>query len=303
MRWRALAVYLVLVLAGCSSSGSKEKSKEDLAGLYADMALGYMQRQPPEYDRAKERIEKALEADPKMVRVHHYAAELYARTEDYEKAEYHFRHALELAPRDPNLKNNFGVFLCARERFPEAERQFLAAINDPAYATPQLAYENLGRCALRVPDAAKAERYFNEALKRQSNLPTSLYHMAKLQYDRRDYFKARAYLERYLGVGAASAPVLLLGFRIEQALGDSAMAARYADELRSKFPESDEAAQLTDPAAEPTGAAGRYKDKPLEVLVSEEVMGGAAKASTPTAPPPAHMDVQQTSPAGADGPE
>lgn len=311
MRSMALAVLMGSLLIGCAAPGSKEKNGQDLAGIYADMALGHMQRQPPDYARAKEKLEKALEADPKLVRAHHYAAELYARTEDDEKAEYHFRHALELAPRDPNLKNNFGAFLCARNRFPEAETQFLAAIEDPAYGTPQLAYENLARCALRVPNAAKAERYFDEALKRQPNLPASLFHMAQLQYDKREYFRARAFLERYMSVGAATPQVLLLAVQIEKALGDSAMVAHYAQELRSGFPDSSEAAAVGGILNKP-GVPGSRQSQPLDVQVSDEVIGGQAEAtegdtaggSQPPAPPAASKtETTQTSPGGTDRPQ
>lgn len=313
MRGMALAVLMVAVLTGCAAPGSKEKNGEDLAGIYADMALGHMQRQPPDYVRAKEKLEKALEADPKLVRAHHYAAELYARTEDDEKAEYHFRHALELAPRDPNLKNNFGAFLCARNRFPEAETQFLAAIEDPAYTTPHLAYENLARCALRVPNAAKAERYFDEALKRQPNLPVTLFHMAQLQYDKREFFRARAFLERYLSVGSATPAVLLLGVQIEKALGDSAMVARYAQELRSSFPDSSEAAAVSELLSK-VGASDNRQNLPPHVQASDEVIrgqGGAkqgdaaqgAQPPAPAAPTDSKTETTQTSPGGVDRPQ
>ena len=310
MRRMALAMLAVSVLGGCAAPGSNDDNGQDLAAIYADMALGHMQRQPPDYLRAKEKLEKALEADPNLVRAHHYAAELYARTDEPAKAEHHFRQAMELAPRDPNLKNNFGAFLCARNRYPEAEEQFLAAIGDPAYTTPQLAYENLARCALRAPNAAKAERYFNEALKRQPNLPVSLFHMAQLQYDKREYFKARAFLERYLGVGAATPQVLLLAVHIEKALGDSAMVAHYAQELRSNFPDSSEAAALREILSKPGPEAG-HPSKPLEVQVSEEVLRrqeGAVEdeASTTTQPPAAAAPTEtnnQTSAGGADRPQ
>lgn len=301
MKRMAVAMLIAFVLAGCAAPGSKDSHGDDLAAIYADMALGHMQRQPPDYLRAKEKLEKALEADPKLVRAHHYAAELYARTDDPAKAEHHFREAIELAPRDPNLKNNFGAFLCARDRFTEAEEQFLAAINDPAYTTPHLAYENLARCALRVPNATKAERYFTEALNRQPNLPVSLFNMAQLQYHKREYFKARAFLERYLGVGAATPQVLQLAVQIEKALGDSAMVAHYAQELRSSFPESREAAALQEILSKP-GPNADHQNKPLEVEVSEEVLGGETAAEgEPSATLPSQSN--QTSPGGADRPQ
>jgi type IV pilus assembly protein PilF len=229
------------MLGGCASSSPEEK--QDLAAIYTDIGLSYLQR--GDYPRAKEKLQRALEVDPKSARAHHYIAELYNRTEDYEKAELHFRLALESSPDDPNLRNNLGAFYCDRGRFDDAEPQFLAAIKDPAYTTPQLAFENLGRCALRKPDKAKAERYFTEALRRQPDLPYSLFEMAQIYFDRGEGMKARAFLERYFSVAAEGPEVLWLGVQIERALGDDDMAQQYGDKLRTRFPDAAETAKLT----------------------------------------------------------
>lgn len=239
MMRHGLLLLVLIALGGCASGGGKEKN-EDLAGIYADIGVGYLQR--GETARAEEKLKQALELDPKLPRAHHYIAELYSRQSKDKQAEEHYRQALELAPNDSYVKNNYAVFLCSRDRVPEAEKQFLSVIGDTSYRAPELVYENLGRCALRTADAAKAEQYFTKALQLRPNLPASLYEMARLQYDKREYFKARAFFERYLSVGQAQAEVLWLGVRIERALGNAAMVAKYGAALQEQFPDAKETA-------------------------------------------------------------
>jgi len=239
--WLALLL-IISSIAACSSSGTKsaKNSEAELAGIYADIGLGALQR--GDFPRAKEKLDQALELDPKLARAHHYIAELYTRTENYVEAEGHYRQALRFTPDDADLQNNFAAFLCNRERLDEAEKLFLKAIANPQLNSPAWTYENLGNCTLRRPDAAKAEGYFEQALKFQPTLPISLYRMAVLQFDKKEYFKARAYLERYSSVGEMSAEVLWLGVRIERQLGDTAQVAKYGELLKRRFADAPETA-------------------------------------------------------------
>jgi type IV pilus assembly protein PilF len=236
------------------------------------MGLSYLRR--GELDRAMERLQKAESMDPDAPGLKHYFGELYSRLDQPEKAEEYFRDGIEADPDDSGLRNNFAVFLCSRERWQEAETHFMAAAGNPAYATPHVAYENAARCAMRQPDARKAEKYFREALSLQPRLPNSLRAMAELQFDKREFLSARAYLQRYFEVAAKTAHTLWLGVRIERQLGDEAQARKYGEQLLDDYPRSREAelfASLLDNAglAKPGGAG-----QPIEVIVSDEVLNG-----------------------------
>jgi type IV pilus assembly protein PilF len=43
-----------------------------------------------------------------------------------------------------------GAFLCRLGRFPDAEKYFLRAVEDPFYKTPAAALANAGVCAART---------------------------------------------------------------------------------------------------------------------------------------------------------
>lgn len=232
--WIAL---LTLLLAGCASTGQRHSAPvESPAEANAQLGLAYLQQGNRE--AARDKLKRALELNPNLAIAHHYSAELYRQLGQMDLSEQHYRRAVELQPDDSMLRNNFGVLLCGRNKLEEAEEQFLIALKDPFYKTPQLAYENAGLCALRKPDAAKAEHYFRTALRLDPNLPKSLYEMAALEYGRERYLSARAFLERYFDAAQASPESLRLAMRVERALGDQGAAQVYAERLRQRFPEA-----------------------------------------------------------------
>ncbi len=239
----------VMFLAGCAmtstsptASQNTAADQEELAKIYADMGLAYFRR--GELKHAQERLEKSLSIKSDAPDTLHYLAEIYHQLGRTAEAEELYRKAVALTPNSPNLLNNFAAFLCAQQQYEEADQIFAKVINDPTYTTPYIASENAGRCALRQGDKEKAEAYFVEALRLQPTLPRSLFHMAELQYGKGNYFKARAFFERFLAVGAKTPEVLLLGYKIEKQLGDEQMAKTYSDPLIREYRDSPETEQL-----------------------------------------------------------
>ncbi|MCC6302337.1 MAG: type IV pilus biogenesis/stability protein PilW [Gammaproteobacteria bacterium] len=241
---RGLAVLLVLlVAAGCSSGPRKFESRHDSpADINAKLGLSYMQQ--GDYDVALEKLKKALEQDPDSVTANHYIAELYRLLGNHELAEQHYKKALRLDANNPAVQNNFGVFLCDRKRYDEAEKHFMLAARIPSYRRPDEAYENAGLCALRIPDATRAEKYFRQALDINPLLPNALYQMALLNFNAGQHLSARAFLQRYAAFAAPTPQTLWLAVRVERALDNGELADQYALELRTKFPQSQEAAEL-----------------------------------------------------------
>jgi type IV pilus assembly protein PilF len=242
-----LAALVVLAapvaLTACSSSPKKfQEHRDTSADINAKLGLSYMQQ--GDYDTALEKLKRALDQDPNSVAANHYIAELYKVLNNNELAEEHYKKALRLDGNDPAIQNNYGVFLCDRKRYEEAEKHFLLATRISSYRHPDEAYENAGLCALRIPDAKRAETYFRQALEINPLLPNALYQMALLNFDAQQYLPARAFLQRYEAFSPATSKTLWLGFRIERALGNGDAAGRYAQDLRTKFPQSEEAGAL-----------------------------------------------------------
>jgi type IV pilus assembly protein PilF len=234
-------VALALTLGGCVGGGTSQPrtSSEQAARLNTDLGLGYYQQ--GRLDIALERLERAVSQDPRFAPAHSSLALVYEALEQTADAERHFRTALRLSERDAGLLNTYAVFLCRQGRHGEAEDYFRRAADDRLYRTPEVALTNAGVCLSEVPDLERAEQYLREALQHNPQFPDALLQMASVSHERENHMAARAFLERYLNAGAATAQALLLGVRVERALGDEQAAGDYAQRLRRDFPDSAEA--------------------------------------------------------------
>lgn len=243
---RRIAMVLLLALAGCvhTQQGGSKPDLHEAARINTQLGIDYMRS--GRLDLAREKLERAVQEDPDYAVAQSSLAFLYSRQGKTAKAEARYRRALALDSNNPDTLNNFGVFLCGQGKTAEAERYFLDAARDKNFATPEAAWTNAGVCVRRKePD--KAERYFREALKRNPEFPDALAQMALISFERKDYLRARAFLQRYEQVGRPTPDTLRLAAQTERALGDAGAAARYEQRLRTEFPEAN-------PGSDPTPA-------------------------------------------------
>lgn len=238
----ALVVGLTATACGSPAPRSEPTAKERIARTNTELGLGYLQQ--GERKLAIEKLQRAIDADADYAPAQHSLALAYQEFGQMDLAEQHYRIALKLLPKDGAVHNNFGAFLCAQGRFSEGEEHFRAALHDPTYATPATALENAGLCVLRVPDLDKAENYLRQALKVDANMPGALLGMARIQFDRKQYLNARAYIQRYEATAALPAQGLFMAVQIEHQLGDHQAAQRYMAQLYTQFPDSSEAQQM-----------------------------------------------------------
>jgi len=238
---RFTVLFVVLLLSACTSSIDSQKASD------ANAELGVRYLQQGRLKLANEKLLKSLSQNPNSVISNHYFALLQERLEQNQEANKYFQKAISLRPENPEIRNNYGSFLCKTSRPQAAVSQFLAAVKDPLYSTPEFAYTNAGIClrkASRTNDA-QAETYFRLALKKRSSFPSALLQMAKLYQDRRNYPKAYAFMSRYESVGKSSPEALKLCATINVKMGDNAKAQSCRSTLLRLFPSSPEAEQIS----------------------------------------------------------
>lgn len=242
---RLSVIVLAALLAACSSQHQRPSGTGDSpAQINAKLGLQYMQQ--GNYDVALEKLQRALEQDPKLPSAHHYIAELYKTIKNNDLADEHYRKAISLTPNDPALQNNYGVFLCGREKYAEAEEHFLKAARMKDYQRPDEAYQNAAVCALRIPDKEQARKYFRAALEANPLLAPALLQMSALSVDAHEYLQARGFLQRYQAIASHTPQSLWLGVNIERELRNPIAASDYARQLREQFPRAEETARLRD---------------------------------------------------------
>ena len=231
-------VIFVLALAACAPQTVREEGVSSPARLNVELGKAYIHE--GDFKQAMTKLQRAIEQSPNYAEAHGALAILHWRLGELDKAERAFREAIRLNPDDPQLHNNFGVLLCEQQRYELAEQQFMQALTNPLYETPEHSYTNAGLCALRRPDHTLAEKHFRAALQKNPRFAPALLRMGEISFDGQHYLQARAYLQRYSEVAQPTAESLWLGVRTERKLGDRNAASNYALRLRSNFPDSEQ---------------------------------------------------------------
>lgn len=253
---RGLPIVLLLLaaLTACVTETSGElrpQSPPDLVeAARINTQLGVDYARQGQFEVAEEKLRRAVEQNEAYAPAQVALAYVLTVRGDREGAERAYRRALALAPGDAATHNNFGVFLCNQGKPREAEREFRAALADPAYATPEAAWTNAGICQQQAGDG-RAEDSFREALKLNPEYRAALAQIALVTYAKRDWARADAFIKRYERLAALPPDLLLIASVSAAQLGDVAEAARYRERLLRDFPESDQAVQLSKQPSSP----------------------------------------------------
>lgn len=237
------------LLSGCmGGGGSKIKAddpatqREDAARVNTELGQKYMQQ--GKLELALEKLTKALSVDPGYVNAHTVIAVLYENINDPVKAEEHYRRAAELKPKGGNELNNYGTFLCKLGRYDESQSYFDRAATDPFYKTPAVALTNAGTCLLKAGKRDEAEASLRKALELNADESEALVQLASVLYEKGEYFKARAFMQRFEATSQPRPDALMLGRNIELRLGNGRSAGDYTRKLMQDFPESEQARSL-----------------------------------------------------------
>lgn len=234
---------IIAALAGCSSKsyvetseGLSEKTVDLAAAAKSRLTLALKYVEIENYQEAKINLDKASSYEPDNAEIYLAYAYYYQKVKENVHAEKAYRRALELAPNDGNINNNYGVFLCSEKRFDEAEKQFITAISAPFYNEIANSYENAGQCALEQGNKDQALKYLQSSLAHApQNLDVRLT-LAELNYELANYKLAKQQLMKYESVAKATARSLWLGFNIANKQDNSAAAEVYSRQLLAQFP-------------------------------------------------------------------
>ncbi len=210
------------------------------AKIHTELAAAYYQAGNPAV--ALEEVRIALEADPGHVQAYSVRGLVYAQLKEIAKAEEDFQRALKIAPKNPDINNNYGWFLCEAGQPRQSIQYFLNAVKDPLYETPEVAYANAGRCALKAGDMDGAQEYLLQALRvAKSQVPETRYQLANVFYLRGNLDESKIFLNEAVKAMEPPTPeALWLGIRLERKLGNKAGEGSYASQLRSRYPTSKE---------------------------------------------------------------
>jgi type IV pilus assembly protein PilF len=233
-----------LLIVGCISTDPQKAKPQPGRASDINLELGIDYLRKGNLSQAKEKIDRALEQNPHNAKAQAAAGVLYDRLGQTDKADAHFSRAVSLDDQDPDIRNNYAVFLCQKNRFDKGEKMALGAAQNPLYKTPEIAWVNAANCSRSSGDMQNAEKYLRAAVAARPKFAPALVQLAEVEFELKQYVPARAFLERYQEIGRATPSTLWLGVRIERNLGNDAGAKNYAQRLKSEFPNAAETKEL-----------------------------------------------------------
>lgn len=240
MRNYKLILLLVTIglLQACVAVNPGQTKNEKASAVNVQLGIGYLQQN--NLDLASEKLTKALRQDPDSAAAHNAFAILQDRLRQTDKAEYHYKKATTLDPKNSQAANNYGAFLCRNGRELESEEYFLRALDNPLYNTPEYAFTNAALCLLKVNQTDSATEYLRQAIAAKSDFAPALVTMGDLLFQEGDHAKAKSYLDRYHLVAKASARSLWLAIRNTLELDTKGDVEELAQRLAAEFPDSEE---------------------------------------------------------------
>lgn len=227
---------LIIALTGCvtvteTAGNATQSDPTEMAEARIALGLGYLEN--GSMIKARENLEKALQHAPDYYRSQLSMAHYYEAVGENDSARKMYRTALSKHPKNGNVLNNFGTFLCKQGEYDTADQYFRRAVEQPYYYLISASYENAGLCALKAGKTDNAREYFKRAIDHDPNRLLSILQLTKMEIEAGDYTPARLRLmdlnQRY-GYQKASLKLLI---ELEKRAGNSALEQKYQTLLNS----------------------------------------------------------------------
>ncbi len=231
---RRLGILLAITLSGCvtvETSSNSDPVAEPKERAEARIALGIGYLEQGNMYKARENLEKAMEHYPGYYRAQLSMAHYFEKVGEAKSAQRMYETALRQHPRNGNVLNNYGTFLCKLGDYDKADKFFRKAVEQPYYYLISASYENAAFCALKAGNVDQAKTYFSRTLDHDPNRVRALLNLAKLEIDAGEFTEARIRLMKFnqrYGVQKASLQLLA---ELESKAGNEALEQKYRKTL------------------------------------------------------------------------
>ena len=228
---------------GMSVQANAERAFQS-AKIHTELAAEYFHR--GQLDVALEEVTEALKAQSDYALAYNVLGLINMTLNENSKALDNFEQAIRKAPKNPEIHNNYGWFLCQRfpQRMDQAISHFMTAAIDPLYSTPEMSYANAGICEIKRQKYNEGQLFLQKALSIQPNYSPALIGLIDTDFQRGNLTDAQSKLALFQKNNSPTPESLILAIRIEQAMGNQLAVGSYIFQLQKHFPESKEAAAI-----------------------------------------------------------
>ena len=226
-------------------TASDETDASRRASVRLELAGAYFSR--GQMTTALDEVKKSIASNPNVAAAFNLRGLIYGNLGDHQLAEESFRRAMQLDPKDADVMQNFGWYLCQRDRYAEADALFNRALAVPQYQDSARTLLTQGVCQARAGKTDDAEKTLVRAYALEPGNPAVAVNLSEVLYRKGDVERARFYIRRVNAVpNWVSAQTLWLAARIENKIGNTLGAADFSEQLRNRFPQSPEATALAE---------------------------------------------------------
>ncbi len=236
-----------LLLSACvttiESRLTRKADPEKAVENYTQLGLGYIKQ--GRFDRARARINRALEIDSDYAPANNAMALLLQSQREPELAEEYFLKSIDLDDEFSQGQYHYGMFLMQHERYSEACKHLKNASVDVDYQQRGRASQNLGLCYYRNGQVDLSITTYERMLKVQRYNAPVLVNLSTLLFEARRYDESQQYYNRFIRIverdnSQQSANSLWLGIRLGRINQDEKAVKNFATQLKANFPSSGE---------------------------------------------------------------
>lgn len=236
-----------LLLSACvttvESRLTRKADPEKAVDNYTKLGLGYIQQ--GRFDRARARLNRALEIDSEYPPANTAMGLLLQSEREPELAEEYFLKSIDYDQDYSRGHYHYGMFLMRGDRFDEACEYLNTAAQDVEYQQRGMAFQNLGLCYYRAGKIDLAITTYERMLKVQRFNAPVLVNLSTLLYEKARYDEAQKYFNRFTRLvdrqkSQHSANSLWLGIRLARVNKNSSEEAKLAQVLKANFADSEE---------------------------------------------------------------
>jgi len=238
---------ITLMISGCvttvESRLTRKADPDKAVENYTQLGLGYIQQ--GRYDRARARLNRALEINPDYPGANNAIAILMQVEGEPEEAALYFEKTLELDDEFSKGHYHYGLFLMQNKDYEKACQHLKQAAQDIEFQQRGNAYTNLGLCYYRKGDTANAIKTYQRTLKVQRYNAQALVNLSAVLFEEAQYKESQQYYDRFQQLverkqSRHTANSLWLGIKLAEVQGSSKKAAQLATKLGQNFPDSNE---------------------------------------------------------------
>ncbi|KES17515.1 hypothetical protein B5S43_06970 [Gilliamella apicola] len=184
-----LSCFAMLMLAGCQTNNREEFDPETAALARMRLGLGYLAKANESEENVKAahyNLKLASQYSPNNPQVMLAMAMFDQHVGEYDEAEMIYKRITLMQPGNGLYRVHYGSFLCGRDRYQEAQKQFEQSLELDKHRWKADAYEQYGYCAIQNGDKKIADLMFKQLFEYDSSRRSSVIKTAEIYENKGD---------------------------------------------------------------------------------------------------------------------